>query len=176
MGVPQAGVTPGLPLGHKGCGLYSFQESVFTKHSFKSLPPAWELRAGTSAKRMLSLVSGWIQENSFLEFFLFGTFWNQSRVQYHLKCIYTEVLVDTDAHVHIFIDDNTHHTHTHTHTRTYIRRAKAPKQTGSDSRVMKQNPFVFLPCPEPGTPAVRTRGCHFSGPGTWLLDGHTTWV
>ena len=34
-------------------------------------------------------------------------------------CLYTEVLVDTDAHVHIFIDDNTHtHTHTHTHVHT----------------------------------------------------------
>ena len=70
VGVPQGGVTPGLPLGHKGCGLYSFQESVFTKHSFKSLPPAWELRAGTSAERILSVASGWIQENSFFEFSL----------------------------------------------------------------------------------------------------------
>lgn len=67
-------------------------------------------------------------------------------------------------------------TQTHTHVRTYIRTAKAPKQTGSDRRVMKQNPFVFLLCPEPGTPAVRTRGCHFGGLGTWPLDGQTTWV
>lgn len=65
-------------------------------------------------------------------------------------CLYTEVLVDTDTHVHIFIDENTHYTDTHTHVCTYVRTAKAQKRTGSDSRGVKQSPFVFLLCPEPG--------------------------
>ena len=57
-------------------------------------------------------------------------------------CLYAEVLVDTDAHVHIFIDENTHYTDTHTHVCTYVRTAKAQKRTGSDSRVVKQSPYV----------------------------------